>query len=87
MIDLEQLQFEVTKAALQVAIWEFLSFVGFMVVLYFVVKAAVRDGVNESRMSVARESRGGREPEGWGHPVEVAKVRDVAHKMPPFRAD
>ena len=87
MIDLKQLEVEVTKAALQVAIWEFLSFVGFMVVLYFVVKAAVRDGVNESRMGATRARRGGREPEGWTDQVEAAKVRDGTSKMPPIRAD
>jgi hypothetical protein len=87
MFDLKQLEVEVTKAVLQVAIWEFLSFVAFMVVLYFVVKAAVRDGVNESRMGVARERRGGRDPEGWAHQVEASKIREGAVKMPPFRAD
>ncbi|MDP2380991.1 MAG: hypothetical protein Q8M35_11010 [Pseudohongiella sp.] len=87
MFDLKQLEIEVTKAALQLAIWEFLGFVFFMVVLYFVVKAAVRDGVNESRMGAASRGRGGREPGDWAHHVEATKVREVADKMPPIRAD
>jgi hypothetical protein len=87
MFDLKQLEMEVTKAAMQLAIWEFLGFVFFMTVLYFVVKAAVREGVNESRMGAARGGHGRREPGDWAQQVEASKVREGAEKMPPMRAD
>lgn len=36
--------------AVAATVWELLTFAIAMVVLYFVVKAAVRDGINESRL-------------------------------------
>jgi hypothetical protein len=39
-----------TQYAIAATVWEVLVFGVGMVVLYFVVKAAVRDGINESRL-------------------------------------
>lgn len=36
--------------AVAAAVWEVLAFCVAMVVLYFVVRAAVRDGINDSRL-------------------------------------
>lgn len=62
--------------AIAATVWEVLVFGIGMVVLYFVVKAAVRDGINESRL--------GDRP----RPVP-GKLRDTRNgdTLPPMHAD
>ncbi|OGB13080.1 MAG: hypothetical protein A2W72_16175 [Burkholderiales bacterium RIFCSPLOWO2_12_67_14] len=59
--------------------WGAMSLAGFifsMWVLYLVIKSAIRDGINESRIA-----------DTWGRQVSAAKAREETTKMPPIRAD
>lgn len=42
------LEAEITRMQIHLAALELIAFIVFFVVLYFVVKAAVRDGINEA---------------------------------------
>lgn len=42
------LEAEITRMQIHLAAMELIAFIVFFVVLYFVVKAAVRDGINEA---------------------------------------
>lgn len=45
------LEAEITRMQIHLAALELIAFIVFFVVLYFVVKAAVRDGINEANMA------------------------------------
>lgn len=47
-VSLKELEAEATRAAIHIAMLEAIGAIVFFVVLYFVVKAAVRDGINEA---------------------------------------
>ena len=47
-VSLKELGAEATRAAIHIAMLEAISAIVFCVVLYFVIKAAVRDGINEA---------------------------------------
>ena len=47
-MSLKELEAEATRAAIHIAMLEAIGAIVFFVVLYFVVKAAVRDGINEA---------------------------------------
>jgi hypothetical protein len=46
--NLKEWEAEVTRATIHMAMWEIAAFIVFFLVLYVVVKAAVRDGINEA---------------------------------------
>ena len=66
-----ELEAEVTRMQIHLAALELIAFIVFFVVLYFVVKAAVRDGTNEAN----RASR-------WQRTVSKA-----TEDMPDMRAE
>lgn len=47
-VSLKELEAEATRAAIHIAMLEVIGAIVFFVVLYFVIKAAVRDGINEA---------------------------------------
>lgn len=47
-VSLKELEAEATRAAIHIAMLEAIGAIVFFVVLYFVIKAAVRDGINEA---------------------------------------
>lgn len=47
-MSLKELEAEATRAAIHAAMWEAIGAILFFAVLYFVIKAAVRDGINEA---------------------------------------
>ena len=65
------LEAEITRMQIHLAALELIAFIVFFVVLYFVVKAAVRDGINEAN----RASR-------WQRTVSKA-----TEDMPDMRAE
>lgn len=48
---LEQFQIEVTRWTIAAIAWEIVAALVFFLLLYLTVKAAVRDGINESKMT------------------------------------
>ena len=66
-----ELEAEITRMQIHLAALELIAFIVFFVVLYFVVKAAVRDGTNEAN----RASR-------WQRTVSKA-----TEDMPDMRAE
>lgn len=70
---LRELEAEATRAAIHIAMWEIAGAIVFFLVLYFVVKAAVRDGINEAN----RASR-------WAKSVTSA---EAMKDMPDMRAE
>lgn len=71
--NLRELEAEATRLTIQALAWEIAAFIVFFLVLYFVVKAAVRDGINEAN----RASR-------WAKSVTSA---EAMKDMPDMRAD
>lgn len=47
-VSLKELEAEATRAAIHIAMLEAIGATVFFAVLYFVIKAAVRDGINEA---------------------------------------
>ena len=72
-VSLKELEAEATRAAIHIAMLEAIGAIVFFVVLYFVVKAAVRDGINEAN----RASR-------WAKSVTSA---EAMKDMPDMRAE
>ncbi|MFN7120875.1 MAG: hypothetical protein ACK4NM_02460 [Hydrogenophaga sp.] len=50
MGNLKQFEIEMTKAAFQLMVLEAIAFAIGMVVLYMVIRYAIRDGINDSRL-------------------------------------
>ena len=55
-VSLKELEAEATRAAIHIAMLEAIGAIVFFVVLYFVVKAAVRDGILAARQAQRRLS-------------------------------
>ena len=53
-VSLKELEAEATRAAIHIAMLEAIGAIVFFVVLYFVIKAAVRDGINEANRTSGR---------------------------------
>ncbi len=71
----QQFEAELTRVTLLVAAVELLAVIFGFVILYFVLKAAIRDGINESRLGDERRRT-----------VLTARQADQAEKLPPIRA-
>lgn len=71
---LEQLQMELTRITIAAFAWDIVATIVFFLALYWVVKAAVRDGINESRMG-----------DRWSRAVEQA--RSSSSDLPDMRAE
>ncbi|PKO69011.1 MAG: hypothetical protein CVU22_06335 [Betaproteobacteria bacterium HGW-Betaproteobacteria-16] len=77
MLDLKAFEVEMTKLTMQMIAWEVVTFVIGMFVLYLVLKAAIRDGINESRLG-----------DTWKAQVRAAERTEAeGGKLPPIRAD
>lgn len=70
---LEQFQIEVTRWTIAAIAWEIVAALVFFLLLYLTVKAAVRDGINESRMG-----------DRWTRAVEQSRE---GTDLPDMRAD
>lgn len=77
MFNTKAFEAELNRITMQVIAWEVIAFVVGMFVLYFVLKAAIRDGINESRL-------GERQVDPWRQEVERAKVEEL---IPPMKAE
>lgn len=75
-MNFETLQIELTKMAAWAIFAEAIAFAAGMMVLYFVLKAAIRDGINESKMG-----------DTWRRHVNVARTTEEVKDLPPMRAD
>ncbi|MDO9292637.1 MAG: hypothetical protein Q7U09_13720 [Hydrogenophaga sp.] len=75
-MNFEALQIELTKMAAWAIFAEAIAFAAGMMVLYFVLKAAIRDGINESKMG-----------DTWRRHVNVARTTEEVKDLPPMRAD
>ena len=71
----QQSEAELTRVTLLVAAVELLAVIFGFVILYFVLKAAIRDGINESRLG-----------DEWRRTVMNARQAEQAEKLPPIRA-
>ncbi len=90
MYDPQAFQIEMTRMTFWLIVGQAIGAALFFAGLYFAIKAAVRDGINESKLGnrdLRPSSRGPSEPEAWEHHMEAVKVREAAKTMPPFRAD
>lgn len=77
MFNTKAFEAELNRITMQVIAWEVIAFVVGMFVLYFVLKAAIRDGINESRL-------GERQVDPWRQEVERARVEEL---IPPMKAE
>lgn len=75
-MDFRALEIELTKAAAWAVFAEALAFAIGMLILYFVLKAAIRDGINESKMA-----------DTWRRHVNTARASEGVQDLPPMRAD
>lgn len=80
MFNTKAFEAEMARITMHVIAWEVIAFVVGMFVLYFVLKAAIRDGINESRLGERQMSAGN----PWRQ--EVEKARD-GEQLPPMKAD
>lgn len=71
---LEQFQIEVTRWTIAAIAWEIAATIVFFLLLYLTVKAAVRDGINESRMD-----------DRWNRAVEQSRA--TSPDVPDMRAE
>jgi hypothetical protein len=67
-------EIELTRLTLTYAVWEAIAFAAGMTVLYFVIKAAIRDGIRESGLV-----------QSWR--TTVAATRSTETGLPDMRAD
>lgn len=75
-MDFRALEIELTKAAAWAVFAEALAFAIGMLILYFVLKAAIRDGINESKMG-----------DTWRRHVNATRAPEGVQDLPPMRAD
>lgn len=83
-MNFETLQIELTKIVVWTAILEGIAAFFAMLMLYIVIKYAIRDGINESKL-VKRSWQ-----ESVADPMArdaVREVKDAAKVLPPMRAD
>lgn len=83
-MDFKALEIELTKAAAWMLFAEALAFVIGMLILYVVIKSAIRDGINESKLVARAWNEGPRDPMQRD---AVRATREAAKEMPPMRAD
>lgn len=83
-MDFQALEIELTKMAVWVAAAQLLAFCITMFVLYLVIKAAIRDGINESKLVNRTWQEGAADPMARD---AVRAVKDAAKVLPPMRAD
>ena len=83
-MNFETMQIELTKIVVWTAIAEGIAFFFAMLMLYIVIKYAIRDGINESKL-VRRAWH-----EGITDPIArdaVRATKEAARVLPPMRAD
>lgn len=80
MFNTKAFEAEMTRITMQVIIWDVITFVVGMFVLYLVLKAAIRDGINESKLG--ERQMGAADP--WRQEVERARE---GGQLPPMKAE
>lgn len=83
-MDFQALEIELTKMAVWVAAAQLLAFCITMFVLYLVIKAAIRDGINESKLVNRTWQEGAADPMARD---AVRGVKEAAKVLPPMHAD
>ncbi|MDO9482965.1 MAG: hypothetical protein Q8S96_09700 [Hydrogenophaga sp.] len=81
MFNTKAFEAEMARITMQVIVWEVIAFVVGMFVLYFVLKAAIRDGINESKLGERQMGGGGGDQ--WRKEVEKA----MEGQLPPMKAE
>lgn len=77
MGNLKEFEMQMTKAAFQLMVIEAIAFMIAMWVLYIVIKYAIRDGINESRLG-----------SDWKRTAARAKARTHnGNTLPPMHVD
>ena len=80
MFNTKAFEVEMARITMQVIVWEVIAFVVGMFVLYFVLKAAIRDGINESKLGERQMGAG----DPWRQEVERARE---GGQLPPMKAE
>lgn len=77
-MNFETLQIELTRIAIWAIAAQVVAFLATMFVLYLVIKSAIRDGINESKMGDTWR---------WHVSASAAAPHEGAKDLPPMRAD
>lgn len=84
MFNPRDFEIELTKAAAWMIAAELLFFLIGLFLLYLVIKYAIRDGINESRLAERRWTDGATDPAVRD---ALRETREAAKVLPPIRAD
>ncbi|WP_133156475.1 hypothetical protein [Hydrogenophaga pseudoflava] len=81
---MQALEIELTKLALASFLIQLGFVIAFFFTLYFVIKNAIRDGINESRLAERRWNEGVADP---AIRDALRETKEAAKVLPPMRAD
>lgn len=84
MFDPQAFQIEMTRMTFWLIVGQAIGAALFFAGLYFAIKAAVRDGINESRLADRRWTDGVPDP---AIRDALRETREAAKVLPPMRAD
>jgi len=77
MGNFKQIEIELNRLAVQAFVFEAICFIVAMVILYFVIRYAIRDGINDSRLT-----------DNWqGRVTAARRTTHDGDTLPPMHAD